>query len=159
VLSDGKLMLDDQRVWVDAWQLQRLAAPHHGAAGMNAGSHLAKARQILSLYHGPFLHDEDSGWAYGQRERLTSLFLNAVTPHIEAIESDGHFDEAIALNSRVIDVAPIADRAYCGLIRSLMATGRELEALASYERCRQSYLHLLGKEPGAEIRGFLLRQA
>jgi DNA-binding SARP family transcriptional activator len=153
LLSEGKLSLDPQRVWVDAWAVQRLAGQADGSArgGAEPFAPLPErlGTSLLRLYLGHFLGDEEAAWALAFRERLRSRFLRACAALAEQFERAERFDDAIGLYRRVVELDPLAEEFHRGLIRGLQAQGHRADALDAYRRCREILSVTLGVEPSA----------
>jgi LuxR family transcriptional regulator, maltose regulon positive regulatory protein len=145
----GKLSLDSQRCWVDAWAFEHmLPAP--------AGAQMAKAissqdlEQALALYRGTFLPEvsEDS-WSAPARERLRARFIHSLVDLGRRLEEDGRFDEAIGWYMKGLDADPIVEAFHQGLMRCYASLDRRTEAIAAYRRLRQTLSITLGLAPSA----------
>jgi LuxR family transcriptional regulator, maltose regulon positive regulatory protein len=135
----GKVWLDRQLCWVDAWCFEAaLAHPEH-------------AREPLDLYHGTFLpEDEGEAWSIAMRERLRGKFIHALGAHGKTLEAAGQLDEAERLYLRGIDADVVVETFHRGLMRCYRQTGRLTEAVSTYRRLRQTMSAVLGVAPSAE---------
>jgi DNA-binding SARP family transcriptional activator len=139
-LSEGKLSLDPDRVWVDAWALEALAGAAEPAVA-----------DLLRLYRGHFLErEEDAPWMIAPRERLRGLFLRAVDSLGQGCEAAGHWQEAAELYRGALTQDSLAESLYCHLMRCYRELGRPADALETYRRCRQALSISLGLAPSAE---------
>ena len=138
----GKVWLDRQVCWVDAWRFQALLADARDA------DHL---REALNLYAGAFLSDdEDEAWSVAMRERLRGKFIHALATYGQTLEAHGQIDEAIRLYLRGIDADVVLEAFHRGLMRCYRHSGRLTEAVSAYRRLRQTSSVVLGVAPSAE---------
>jgi len=136
----GKLSIDPQRCWVDAWAFERRLA------AKDAGS-LDKA---LALYGGSFLPDDtDASFTVAARERLRAKFVHALGELGRRLEAQHRFDEAIGWYLRGLEADPIIETFYQGLMRCYVALDRRTEAIAAYRRLKQTLSVTLGLQPAA----------
>jgi DNA-binding SARP family transcriptional activator len=151
VLTEGKLSLDPQRVWVDAWAFERLVAKLDGMGREKGTAQSADANELaeelLRLYPGHFLAEEEAAWALAPRERLRSKFLRACSGLSAMLESADRAEDAVTLNRRALELDPLAEPLHQHLIKNLHALGRNAEALQAYRRCRELLSITLGVEP------------
>jgi len=148
IVAEGKLTLDPQRCWVDAWALERrltqlLEAPLPAIAP-------GEEQQLLALYHGPFLQDTDSAYAIGARERLRSKFLRAMEHVGQGLCAARACEAALLCYRKGLEVDPLAERFYRGLMECYDCLQRPAEGLAVYEHCRQTLARELSVAPSAE---------
>ena len=66
------------------------------------------------------------------------------------LEQENDWGAAAECYRRVIEVEPVAETFYRRLMRSYGHLGYRTEALAVYQRCRQSLLICLGVKPSRE---------
>lgn len=138
----GKVWLDRQLCWVDAWRFEGLTANRRDPDAV---------RKALNLYAGAFLtEDEGESWSVPMRERLRGKFIHALATCGQSLEADGHADEAIRLYLRGIDADVIVEAFHRGLMRCYRRTGRMTEAVSAYRRLRQTMSVVLGVSPSAE---------
>ena len=147
----GKLSLNAELCWVDAWRLEARLA---GRVDL----------QALDLYGGAFLpEDQGESWSVAARERLRGKFIHALSSHGAALESGGDPDDALQCFLRGIDADPIVEAFHQGLMRCYERLGRRTEALSAYRRLKQILSVLLGVPPSDAtqelFRELLQRQA
>jgi DNA-binding SARP family transcriptional activator len=145
----GKLTLDRQKCWVDAWTFeQRLA--QSSMNGVAAGEQLEPLLKALALYRGPFL-PEDTGeaWAVPMRERLRAKFIHALGSFAKHLEADGRHEEAIPWYLKGLDADPIVEQFYQGLMRCYENLDRRTEGIAAYQRLKHTLSLTLGLRPSA----------
>jgi len=150
-MREGRLSLDATRCRVDAWALERLIRtigetlePMSGTEALRAGE------RLFALYRGPFLADESTPVAIGARERLQSSLLRATAALAERCVRLGAHDGARALYERLLEIEPLAESAYLGLMKIFLSLRRPAEGLAAYERCRRNLRSLLQITPSPE---------
>jgi LuxR family transcriptional regulator, maltose regulon positive regulatory protein len=134
----GKLSINTEICWVDAWAFEdRLAK--------------GRERKGLDLYAGTFL-PEDSGesWTVAMRERLRGRFIHALSSHGAAMETAGEFDDAASCYLRGIDADAIVETFHQGLMRCYRLLGRPMEAISAYRRMKQTLSVVLGVPPSSE---------
>ena len=56
-------------------------------------------------------------------------------------------DAAIGCYRKALEIDPLMEALYCGLMQCYAATGRHAEALSTYERCRRMLNDQLGVKP------------
>lgn len=98
VLREGRLSIDPQRLWTDVHTLAQLEARLDDLAPAEA------ARELLELYTGPFLDDDDAPWAQAARARLRSHLLRTgalLGGHLERI---GELERAAELRLRIAEL-------------------------------------------------------
>ncbi|WP_020670127.1 BTAD domain-containing putative transcriptional regulator [Amycolatopsis nigrescens] len=89
--------------------------------------------------------------------RLAQVSIEAVADLADAELSLGQAEAATARLTRLLTEHPGHERAAALLIDGLAAQGRQAEALAVYERTRQTLADLLGADPGTALRERHLR--
>jgi len=138
--SGGKLHLDPDHCWVDAWAFEQ---------ALDDGGPAAVTRAI-ALYRGGFLDGEEQArWAVPMRERLRRKFIQAVMSAAERYERDGQDALAIACYLRGIDADDLVETFYQGLMRCYGRLQRRTEAVSAYRRLRQVLSVTLGLAPSA----------
>ena len=152
--QDGKVSLNRELCWVDAWAFEasakRAEAP---AAGVGAKRDHAWERQAIALYKGPFLGlDEIPGWAESRRDQVRTRFIRLVRHHCDQAWAAGHTEEAIRALEEAIDVDPVAEPLYQRLIPLLAEQGRQADAASIYDRCKSALARWEQREPAIRPR-------
>ena len=138
----GKVWLDGQLCWVDAWRFEDL---------LTGGSGSEQVGRALRLYDGAFLPEDDGeSWSVAARERLRGKFIHALATNGKALEAAGDEENAIHLYQRGLDADPIVEVFHQGLMRCYRSLGRDTEAIGVYRRARQTLSVVLGVAPSAE---------
>ena len=104
VLRDGRIYLDCRLCWVDACALERLAA----GAGPRDADPAQALRQVLELYRGDFLADDEEPWVFAPRERLRERFVRSVSHQAGRLEAAGRRPEALHFLHLAGEAAPRA---------------------------------------------------
>jgi DNA-binding SARP family transcriptional activator len=108
------------------------------------------AASFIDLYNGDLLPGFDDEWIPPLRERLRSLYLEALLHTTQQMRSHSDYEHAIELARRVLASEPSNERAHQHLLFCHMALGDRAAALHQYEICRQVLHDDLGVEPLAE---------
>ena len=156
ILRDGRLSLNDERVWVDTWALERLlddfdAALHGAEACADEALRRDFAERALDLYRGPFLSDESEQPAYiASREQFRARLLRLLVRIVRGWEEAGAPRTAVEYLLRFVE----SDELYEPLHRQLMLcyqrSGAPVEAVGAYERLRTLLAARLKSMPSAE---------
>jgi ATP/maltotriose-dependent transcriptional regulator MalT/DNA-binding SARP family transcriptional activator len=147
VVQDGRVSLNPDHCWLDTWALEaRIATVECAPVAVGA------AAPVLDLYRGAFLeHESDAAWVLPARERLRSRFLRFLTQEARRLGAAGHPEQAITLFLQGLEIDPLIEDFYLGLMTALGELGRKAEALISFERCSVLLAKTLGVQPGTEI--------
>lgn len=148
-VDDGRVRLDAQRCWVDAWAFEALRNTAQ-ATQQTPDPHtwLASAEQALALYRGPFLGAAaEAAWSVPTRDRLHQRFVDLVDTLARYWQAGGDWEKAMALYERALAVDELAETFYQGLMRSYQAVGRRAEAIAVFQRCQRLLETTHGRSP------------
>lgn len=161
LLRDGCLTLNNRHCWVDVWEFERTlgradAAGKPGAHARNGGEVARLAERAIALYRGTFLSGETfcSG-IVTHRERLRSKFLRTVVRAGRHWEQAGEWEKAIVCNQKGLEVDPLSEEMYRGLISCNLRMGRAAEAHAVYQRCCRTLSAALGVSPSPDLQAML----
>ena len=109
--------------------LSVLGAPEEDSA--------AALSAIQLLYRGRFLaQDEDHGWAIPMRDSVDKAVVSALLGAARRDADGGRHAETIALCSRGIEIDAVCEPFYEIAMCSLVATGRNAEAVRLYRQCQ-----------------------
>lgn len=142
-LEDRHLYLDPRYLWADCLAFDRVA--HHPRMADRAC-----LQRALNRYRGPFLPGESAPWALAFRERLRAHYMSMAERLGVLLEQEGDYLGAVDCYLRAIEVEPVAESFYRRLMNAYARLGRRAEALAAYQRCRQTLLSRLGVSPTQE---------
>ncbi|MCC7547977.1 MAG: hypothetical protein IT532_09435 [Burkholderiales bacterium] len=138
----GRLSIDPQHCWVDAWAFERRLDARPADP--------ARTEKALALYAGTFLpHDADAAFSVAARERLRGKFVHALGELARQLEAQQRHDEAIDWYLRGLEADAIIEPFYQGLMRCYVALDRRTEAIAAYRRLEQTLSVTLGLQPSA----------
>ncbi|HEY8051451.1 MAG TPA: bacterial transcriptional activator domain-containing protein [Steroidobacteraceae bacterium] len=152
-IEHGAVTLNLTDAWVDVEVFRSLASRIRTALarGLRSQPEIeALADELLAAYPGHFLPEDERLWVIGVREQLRARFVHLTIELSAALERAGAFDASIALNRHGIELDPVAETFHRGLMRSLIALGRQAEALEAYRHCRATLRAGLRVEPSAE---------
>ncbi|HSQ38663.1 MAG TPA: bacterial transcriptional activator domain-containing protein, partial [Anaerolineales bacterium] len=85
-----------------------------------------------------------------ERERLATLFLEAVDKLCESYLQDSRFNEAIDLSQRILVRDNCWERAYRHLMQAYNALGDRGQLARTYQRCLQTLKDELDVPPSQE---------
>ena len=131
-LDAGRVGLDREQVWVDAWAFA--ADPGAAYGGQLFGS------------------DPDEAWHSAARRRLRDLHIRRVQEQGEKLEGENDARGALALYEAALAHDPLAEVMARGAMRCWIALGEPAQALRSYERCRERLASELGVAPAPATR-------
>jgi ATP/maltotriose-dependent transcriptional regulator MalT/DNA-binding SARP family transcriptional activator len=147
VVTQGRLLLNDRAVWVDAFVLSSF-----GETTLANDEPGDQVRRLLLLYRGPFLADGADPWMFEARERLRSKFLRCVGELAGILRTSHSHGAETELYQRVLEIEPLAEPMYRSLMHCLIAQGRQAEALRVYQRCEAVLSTLLQAHPSVPTR-------
>ncbi|WP_410669560.1 BTAD domain-containing putative transcriptional regulator [Amycolatopsis sp. cmx-4-68] len=129
---------------VDAVRFERLVA--------QAGDDPRRLREALALWRGAAMQDvglAESAAFEAAVTRLEGLRLAALEDRFDA-ETD--FGPGVVTElTDLVAAHPVRERLVAALMRALVATGRDSEALRVYERTRETLADELGVDPSPEL--------
>jgi DNA-binding SARP family transcriptional activator len=114
------------------------------AAILREALSLWRASPLVDLAYEPFAQEEIA--------RLEELRLAAVELRIEADLATGHHGDVIAELESLIGRHPLREQLRGQLMLALYRSGRQAEALETYQSARNALIQELGIEPGRRIR-------
>jgi predicted ATPase/DNA-binding SARP family transcriptional activator len=105
-------------------------------------------RSADELYRGDLLpEDQFEVWAEAPREALRERRLGLSIEYAEVLSARREYSEAVEVVGAVTAAAPFNEGAYRLLMTALAAGGRRYEALAAFDRLRESLVQELAAEP------------
>jgi DNA-binding SARP family transcriptional activator len=108
--------------------------------------------EALGLWRGQPLADvQESALVEAETDRLEESRVEAEGLRITAELACGRAAGAVARLRRMIADHPLHEELWALLMRALNASGRQAEALETYEEARKAIAEELGVDPGAEL--------
>ena len=107
-------------------------------------------REALALWRGAAMQDvglQDSAAFDAAVTRLEGLRLTAMEDRFDAEISLGHGAELVTELTDLVAAHPLRERLVAALMRALVATGRDTEALLVYQRTQRSPGRRAGRRP------------
>jgi DNA-binding SARP family transcriptional activator/streptogramin lyase len=146
------LRLDDGSL--DAHEFERLLREAREVTRSGSFEQAADAlRNALSLWRGPALAGVPlEGLAAHEAERLNELRLTAIEERIAADLALGHHAELIPELESLTAEHPLREQLRGQLMLVLYRSGRQAEALETYQHLRRSLVEELGIEPSRSLR-------
>ncbi|TDW23948.1 putative ATPase [Kribbella kalugense] len=111
-------------------------------------------REALELWRGPAMQDvglTESGAFDAAVTRLDGLRLAAMEDRYDAEITLGHGAEMVTELTDLVTAHPVRERLVAALMRALVASGRDTEALRVFERTREILADELGVDPSPEL--------
>lgn len=125
------------------------------AAALRDGDSRAALRSCdaaLERWRGlPFTGIPDSDWLLAERERLQQVRGDLSENRVQALLELGHPEQAAAAAGRLLPEHPYRERLWAQRILGLYRTGRQADALATFEQARLVLSDELGIDPGPEL--------
>jgi DNA-binding SARP family transcriptional activator len=135
---------------LDAARFERLVAE---ARSVHPAGAAEKLREALSLWRAPPLVDlAYEPFAQEAIARLEELRIAAVEQRIDADLATGRHADVVAELEALIGRHPLRERLRGQLMLALYRSGRQAEALETYQAARTALVEELGIEPGRAIR-------
>jgi LuxR family maltose regulon positive regulatory protein len=157
-LSDGKLTLDGQLIWLDTWAFDQIIArinqtlrPKFEESTINSAKLSDLGTQLLARYAGPFLGSEpEQGWSLPLRDRLRQRFVRTVVDIAHYWQREGDAERTIDLLEHAIELDYSSEGIYRSLMECYAMLGRRTEAIDTYARCRKMLAASLRLDPSPE---------
>jgi predicted ATPase/DNA-binding SARP family transcriptional activator/DNA-binding CsgD family transcriptional regulator len=142
--NDSLVLGAGSSLWVD------FEAFEEAAATARRGHDPAAYRAALDLYAGDLLpEDHYEEWTQERRQELRRTFLSLLIELATIHEERGECRQGAEALRRAVAEEPILEEAHAGLMRLYALLGQEAEALAQYERLRETLSKRLGTEPSS----------
>src|SRR5262249_40920483 len=134
---------------VDAVRFERLVADARHDEGLQG---VRQLREALALWRGAAMQDvglSDSEAFDAAVIRIEGLRLTALEDRFDAEIGLGRGGQVVTELTDLVAAHPTRERLVAALMRALVATGRDTEALRVYERTREALADELGVDPSA----------
>ncbi len=113
---------------------------------------LEQLDQAAAWWRGPALADVfDAAWASAAAVRLDEIRITALACRFDALLALGRHAASVGELERAVDEHPLQERFAAQLMLALYRSGRQADALRSFERTRRHLLDELGLDPSPEL--------
>jgi DNA-binding SARP family transcriptional activator len=144
---------------LDLDRFRRLVDHARHAEPCDRAAHL---REALALWRGSALADFTfDAWAQPQIAHLEELHLATLEERVQADLDEGRHAELVGELEKLVDRHPVRERLRGQYLLALYRSGRQAEALQTYQEGRRILVEQLGIEPSRELQqlhGAILRQ-
>jgi DNA-binding SARP family transcriptional activator/tetratricopeptide (TPR) repeat protein len=135
----------------DVLQAERLI--RLGRQATDPADTVSHLRAALDLWRGPSLADvSGTAWLDGQAQRLERIRLETIHDLVEARLVLGEHSQLVPELERLTQQYPLREDLHGQLMLALYRTGRQADALATYQRLRRTLDDDLGIDPSPELR-------
>lgn len=148
--ANGGYVMDEASVELDVRCFERLVDEARRSSAARAHPLWCRALELASA---PLLEDELAcEWVERRREVHAAAVLDARVSAAETALELGRCGEAVLRAREVLAGEPLAERAWTALVLGLERSGRTVEGLQVYDRCRRLLDQELGCAPSAVLR-------
>jgi predicted ATPase/DNA-binding SARP family transcriptional activator len=141
--------------------LDRLVASSDGVGEADPDAAARTLRECLSLFRGDPLVDFATPFFDVERERIEELRLTALERRIDADLELGRAADVVPELESLTAAHPYRERLRAQLMLALYRSGRQADALETYQQARHTLVEELGVEPSThlqELQAAILRQ-
>lgn len=157
IVEQEQLSLNEEMLWRDTTalgQLYQTLQVNGGSPQDAAAIDPKQAREILTLYRGPFLDGfalpqkaEFEIWVNQQRQKWENRYLDTLVFLIDEETGDEHFERAIDHARQYLLVDELAEDIHRNLMSLYALSGNRSAALQQYDTCMVALERELGVEP------------
>src|SRR5512132_505320 len=148
--DDGYALVDAA---VDALRFEELLG--EARVAMRESDAAAGAESIalaLDLWRGPPLHGlTDKTWFSAEARRLEALRIDALEERFEAALALGEHREIVSALRTAVEENPFRERLWGQFMLALYRSGRQADALDTFQEARGVLAEELGLEPGPDL--------
>ncbi|UUV30974.1 winged helix-turn-helix domain-containing protein [Amycolatopsis roodepoortensis] len=144
------LDLPRQQVDVHVFEAELERARAHRLAG-SPERELESLHSALGQWRGSALDGIPGPFAETQRARLNELRMSALERQAEVALHLGAYRELVGELAVLVERHPLREGLHRMLITALFRSGRQAEALAAFDRARETIIEQSGLEPGPEL--------
>lgn len=156
-LRDGRLALDSDACWVDAWAFERIQGKlDYVMERMRCDSTevpqvVALAKTALRMYKGPFLGAAPSEpWAMAYVHRLRSKFIRLVRRIAGCCEDGGRWADALEIYQKALEIDSLVEEFYQRALLCCEKLGLRSDGVLLYGRYRHLVQVTLGVAPSRD---------
>ena len=151
VVKDRLYSLDMTRIWSDYGRLKELA----DIVKKGDFTRLENPQELSELYNGEYLESEDYRWMVGRKEYVSQMFMRAAEDTARWEEGQKHFDTAITILQKMLEVNSYSASALRLLLKCRMESGDINGAKRQYEKMRQIWKQEWDQELGHDFTDFM----
>ncbi len=141
-LKDSRLSLNKNKVWVDAWEFDKLCDSQQ----IETNSMLLD--KSIALYKGLFLAGEtDLYWSLTLRDKLHHKYIKLIKQKGHQLEQSNKWHQACELYQQGLEIDDVTEQFYQRLMYCYIHMERAGEAVKTYRQCFQVLNKKLGIEP------------
>ena len=139
---------------IDADRFEQLLGETRAALrGGDAVSATEAAASALALWRGPALQGLTvTSWFSAEAQRLETLRVDVLEEQFEAALALGEHRELVPSLRAALADNPFRERLWAQLMLALYRSGRQADALETFQEARRVLAEELGLEPGPELR-------
>ncbi len=148
--NDGYALRDAA---VDALRFEELLGEARAALrGGDAAAGAQATALALDLWRGPALHGlTETTWVNAEARRLEALRFDALEEQFEAALALGEHREIVSALRAAVEENPFRERLWGQLMLALYRSGRQADALDTFQEARGVLAQELGLEPGPDL--------
>jgi two-component SAPR family response regulator len=143
--TEGQLSLNPEYCWSDVAAFQALAKTPPTSV-----EHQRNIEKALELYQGQFLDGDDHPWVIIARQKLRHIEHDILMALGSSYEQNQRWNKAISVYQHGIEKDPLDEQVCRHLMTCYQRSGREADAIAVYEVCRDQLQTLLARRPSAK---------
>jgi len=152
VMQDGRLSIDARYIWVDNLAFLRIAGRLQDLLVMSEQADQEEINkmgtQLYQLYKGDFMGKGEVNATYvPMQERLHLRFLKLTEMLGHYWQQQGDLEKSIACFENTLEIDPVAEELYQGLMQTYCQSGRTADAVSLFQRCRKNLATQLGVSP------------
>ncbi|HEX2272787.1 MAG TPA: BTAD domain-containing putative transcriptional regulator [Acidimicrobiales bacterium] len=138
---------------VDAHRFERLVVEARRRLAEQPAVAAQQLTEALALWRGtPLAELAETETGRAEVARLEELRLAAEEDRVDALLATGRHVEAVGELEALVRAQPLRERRWAQLMLALYRSGRQAEALRTYQEARRALVEDLGLEPSPELR-------
>lgn len=153
VLRQSRLSLNETICRIDLCALRALCDEmrrEDATSGPDVDRTLDRVERIFRLYRGHLLAEESYPWVSEQRDKVRHGFAESIKILGRELESASHWESAVALYRRAIEIDSLVEPFYLRLMVCLRELGHTAEAEETFRHLRRTLSIVLGLTPSRE---------
>ena len=156
-VNNGQLSLNDHLCWLDLWafksSLKDLERALTGVNSYQIDNIEKNIIKVFSHYQGLFMEYEvQAGWMLPQRERLQVKLLRIIKQAIKFFSSNRRCKKVIELYEKALEIDPLSEDYYRGLMQCHAGLGNLAKALVLYDHCQSILGATFGIKPSQKTK-------